>query len=176
MATRDSLKLARGSARINYRRPNSDPSRKSGFLMKKPNSIREQASEKHSETAAQLLVRCLENEGVKYAFGIPGEENIHFIDALNNSSIHFVLVRHEQAASFMADIYGRLTDQAGVCVGTLGTGAIHLLLGTSDANSDSVPLVPISVQGVWNSIYRESHQIIYLVSMFKPVTKWPELI
>src|SRR5437870_12348794 len=127
-------------------------------------------------TAAQLLVQCLENEGVKYAFGIPGEENIHFIDALNNSSIHFVLVRHEQAASFMADIYGRLTDRAGVCVATLGPGAINLLLGTADANSDSVPLVAISGEGGLNRIYKESHQIIDLVSMFKPVTKWAELI
>src|SRR5438477_1462175 len=127
-------------------------------------------------TAAQLLVQCLENEGVKYAFGIPGEENIQVIDALDNSSIRFVLVRHEQAASFMADIYGRLTGQAGVCIGTLGPGAINLLLGTADANSDSVPLVAISAQGGLNRIYKESHQIIDLVSMFKPVTKWAELI
>src|SRR6266581_2610442 len=84
----------RETARINYRGQTSDPSRKSGFLMKKTTSMREQASEKHSETAAQLLVRCLENEGVKYAFGIPGEENIHFIDALNNSSIRLVHGRH----------------------------------------------------------------------------------
>jgi len=127
-------------------------------------------------TTAQLLVQCLENEGVKYAFGIPGEENIHVIDALSKSSIRFVLVRHEQAASFMADIYGRLTDQAGVCVATLGPGAINLLLGTADANTDSVPLVAISAQGGLNRIYKESHQIIDLVSMFKPVTKWAELI
>ncbi len=127
-------------------------------------------------TAAQLLVQCLENEGVKYAFGIPGEENIHVIDALDKSSIHFVLVRHEQAASFMADSYGRLTDQAGVCIGTLGPGAINLLLGTADANTDSVPLVAITAQGGLNRIYKESHQIIDLVGMFKPVTKWAELI
>lgn len=126
--------------------------------------------------AAQLLVRCLENEGVQYAFGIPGEENIHVIDALNRSSIRFVLVRHEQAASFMADIYGRLTDHAGVCIATLGPGAINLLLGTADANTDSVPLVAISAQGGLNRIYKESHQIIDLVSMFKPVTKWAEMI
>src|SRR5436853_2224062 len=144
--------------------------------MKKPTHVGERTSQQQSETAAQLLVECLENEGVKYAYGIPGEENIHVIDALNNSSIHFVLVRHEQAASFMADIYGRLTGQAGVCVGTLGPGAINLLLGTADANTDSVPLVAISAQGGLNRIYKESHQIIDLVSMFKPVTKWAELI
>jgi acetolactate synthase-1/2/3 large subunit len=144
--------------------------------MKKPASTRERAREERSETAAQLLVQCLENEGVKYAFGIPGEENVHVIDALSKSSIRFVLVRHEQAASFMADIYGRLTDQAGVCVATLGPGAINLLLGTADANTDSAPLVAISAQGGLNRIYKESHQIIDLVSMFKPVTKWAELI
>ncbi|TMI24385.1 acetolactate synthase large subunit, partial [Candidatus Bathyarchaeota archaeon] len=127
-------------------------------------------------TTAQLLIQCLENEGVKYAFGIPGEENIHVIDALNDSSIRFVLVRHEQAASFMADIYGRLTDRAGVCIATLGPGAINLLLGTADANTDSVPLVAISAQGGLNRIYKESHQIVDLVNMFKPVTKWAELI
>src|SRR2546422_262245 len=139
-------------------------------------SLKKQDAKRSSNTAAQLLVECLENEGVKYAFGIPGEENIHVIDALNNSSIHFVLVRHEQAASFMADIYGRLTDQAGVCVATLGPGAINLLLGTADANTDSVPLVAISAQGGLNRIYKESHQIVDLVNMFKPVTKWAELI
>src|SRR3989442_457800 len=127
-------------------------------------------------SAAHVRVQCLENEGVKYAFGIPGEENIHVIDALDDSSIRFILVRHEQAASFMADIYGRLTDQAGVCIGTLGPGAINLLLGTADANTDSVPLVAITAQGGLNRIYKESHQIIDLVSMFKPVTKWAELI
>ena len=144
--------------------------------MDQPASLKKQAPRQSSITAAQLLVQCLENEGVKYAFGIPGEENIHVIDALDNSSIRFILVRHEQAASFMADIYGRLTDQAGVCIGTLGPGAINLLLGTADANSDSVPLVAISAQGGLNRIYKESHQIIDLVSMFKPVTKWAELI
>ncbi len=144
--------------------------------MDQPASLKKQGPKQPSITAAQLLVQCLENEGVKYAFGIPGEENIHVIDALDNSSIRFVLVRHEQAASFMADIYGRLTDQAGVCIGTLGPGAINLLLGTADANTDSVPLVAISAQGGLNRIYKESHQIIDLVSMFKPVTKWAELI
>jgi len=144
--------------------------------MDRHTSLKKQAPKQSPITAAQLLVQCLENEGVKYAFGIPGEENIHVIDALDDSSIRFILVRHEQAASFMADIYGRLTDQAGVCIGTLGPGAINLLLGTADANTDSVPLVAISAQGGLNRIYKESHQIIDLVSMFKPVTKWAELI
>ena len=71
-------------------------------------------------TVSRLVVRCLENEGVKYVFGIPGEENIHFIDALAGSSIRFILVHHEQSASFMADMYGRITGKAGVCTATLG--------------------------------------------------------
>ena len=77
---------------------------------------------------AELLVRCLQSEGVSVVFGIPGEENIHLTDALARSPIRYVLVRHEQAASFMAEIYGRLTGRAGVCSATLGPGAINLLL------------------------------------------------
>src|ERR687885_389338 len=123
-------------------------------------------------TVARLLVRCLENEGVKFVFGIPGEENIHLIDALGDSSIRFILVHHEQAASFMAEMYGRVTGKAGVCSATLGPGAINLLLGTADAYTDSVPLVAISAQVVINRQYKETHQFVDLVSMFKPVTKW----
>jgi acetolactate synthase-1/2/3 large subunit len=123
-------------------------------------------------TVAKLVVRCLENEGVKYVFGIPGEENIHFIDALSSSSIRFILVHHEQAASFMADTYGRITGKAGVCIATLGPGAINLLLGTANAHTDSVPLVAISAQVGLNRQYKETHQFVDLVGMFKPVTKW----
>jgi acetolactate synthase I/II/III large subunit len=123
-------------------------------------------------TVANLVVRCLENEGVRYVFGIPGEENIYFIDALNSSSIRFILVHHEQAASFMADMYGRITGKAGVCTATLGPGAINLLLGTANAHTDSVPLVAISAQVGLNRQYKETHQFVDLVSMFKPITKW----
>ncbi len=127
-------------------------------------------------TTARLLVQCLENEGVRYIFGLPGEENIHFIDALRDSSIRYILTRHEQGASFMADIYGRLTGKAGVCSSTLGPGAINLLLGTADATTNSAPLVAISAQVSLNRIYKESHQSVDLVTMFKPVTKWAETI
>jgi len=123
-------------------------------------------------TVAKLVVRCLENEGVRYVFGIPGEENIHFIDAINSSSIRFILVHHEQAASFMAEMYGRVTGMAGVCSATLGPGAINLLLGTADAHTDSVPLVAISAQVSLNRQYKETHQFVDLLSMFKPITKW----
>lgn len=128
------------------------------------------------QTAAHLLVQCLEAEGVKYVFGLPGEENITFIRALDHSSIRFILVRHEQGASFMADIYGRLTGRAGVCVATLGPGAINLLLGTADAQTDSTPLVAISAQVGLERIYKESHQIVDLTAMFRPVTKWAETV
>ncbi len=126
--------------------------------------------------AAELLVQCLEHEGVTSVFGIPGEENIYLTDALSRSSIRYVLVRHEQAASFMAEIYGRLTGRAGVCSATLGPGAINLLLGTADASTNSTPVLALSAQVGLNRIYKESHQSVDLVSMFSPVTKWADLI
>ncbi|MHA3701355.1 acetolactate synthase large subunit [Jatrophihabitans sp. YIM 134969] len=128
------------------------------------------------DTTAELLVRCLENEGVEYVFGIPGEENIHLVEALSRSPIRYVLVRHEQAASFMAETYGRLTGKAGVCSATLGPGAINLLLGVADATTNSTPLVAISAQVGMNRAYKESHQSVDLVPMFAPVTKWSALL
>ncbi|MFF7191691.1 acetolactate synthase large subunit [Streptomyces sp. NPDC008222] len=136
----------------------------------------EGATESRNTTAAEdvahLLVRCLEAEGVEYVFGIPGEENIRFVDALGDSGIRYVLVRHEQAASFMAEIYGRLTGRAGVCSATLGPGAINLLLGTADATTNSTPLVALAAQGSLRRVHKESHQVIDLVSMYAPVTQW----
>ncbi|MFC4911392.1 acetolactate synthase large subunit [Actinomadura gamaensis] len=125
--------------------------------------------------AAKLLVRTLEAEGVEYVFGIPGEENIHFVQALDDSSIRYVLVRHEQGAAFMAEIYGRLTGRAGVASATLGPGAINLQLGVADAQTNSTPVVAISAQVGLDRIYKESHQIVDLVSLFRPITKWSEL-
>jgi acetolactate synthase-1/2/3 large subunit len=125
---------------------------------------------------ADLLVQCLEHEGVTCVFGIPGEENIRLTEALYRSSIRYVLVRHEQAASFMAEIHGRLTGRAGVCSSTLGPGAINLLLGTADANTNSTPMVALSAQVGLNRIYKESHQSVDLVAMFAPVTKWADMI
>ncbi len=128
------------------------------------------------KTVAEFIVSCLEQEGVEYMFGIPGEENIRLVLATSGSKIRFILVRHEQAASFMADVYGCLTGKAGVCTATLGPGAINLLLGVADAQTDSTPLVAISAQVGLNRIYKESHQIVDLVSMFKPVTKWADIL
>lgn len=123
-------------------------------------------------TAAQLFVKCLENEGVEYIFGIPGEENLYIIDALMDSSIQFITVRHEQAAAFMADIYGRLTGRAGVCLSTLGPGATNLITGFADANMDHAPIVAIAGQGATTRMHKESHQIVDLVNLFEPVSKY----
>ncbi len=129
-----------------------------------------------SRTVAELIVQCLENEGVKHVFGIPGEENIRLVDAISRSSIDYVLTRHEQGASFMAETYGRLTGRAGVCSATLGPGAINLLLGTADATTNSTPLLALSAQVGMNRSFKESHQSVDLVPMFAPVTKWAALV
>ncbi len=121
---------------------------------------------------AELLVRCLENEGVEYIFGLPGEENLAVLQALKNSSIQFITTRHEQGAAFMADVYGRLTGKAGVCLSTLGPGATNLMTGVADANLDGAPLVAITGQVGTDRMHIESHQYLDLVAMFEPVTKW----
>src|SRR5215211_6427836 len=124
------------------------------------------------QTAARLLVRCLENEGVKYIFGVPGEENIDVMDALLESRIEFVTTHHEQGAAFMADVYGRLTGKAGVCMSTLGPGATNLITGVADANMDRAPIVAIAGQGATTRLHKESHQILDLVNLFAPITKY----
>ena len=122
--------------------------------------------------AAELLVRCLENEGVDLVFGLPGEETLELTDALLDSSTRFIEARHEQGAAFMADVYGRLSGKAGVCLSTLGPGATNLLTGVADAFLDRAPLVAITGQASLNRRHKESHQYIDVMSMFKPVTKW----
>ena len=121
---------------------------------------------------AELLVHCLENEGVEYIFGVPGEENLQVLQALKQSSIQFVTTRHEQGAAFMADVYGRLTGKAGVCLSTLGPGATNLITGVADANLDRAPLVAITGQVGTDRMHIESHQYLDLVAMFAPVTQW----
>src|SRR6266702_99595 len=131
---------------------------------------------KSSRSTAALIVECLENEGVTHVFGIPGEENIRLVDAISRSSIQYVLARHEQGASFMAEVYGRLTGRAGVCSATLGPGAINLLLGTADATTNSTPLLALSAQVGMQRSFKESHQGVDLVPLFAPVTKWSALM
>ena len=120
---------------------------------------------------AEVLVACLENEGVTYIFGIPGEENLELIKALEKSRIKFITVRHEQGAAFMADVFGRLTGKAGVCLSTLGPGATNLVTGVADANSDGAPLVAITGQVGTDRMHITSHQYLDLVGMFTPITK-----
>lgn len=122
--------------------------------------------------AAQLLVKCLEHEGVEYIFGIPGEENIGVMDALLDSNIRFIVTRHEQGAAFMADVYGRLTGRAGVCMSTLGPGATNLVTGVADGNMDRAPMVAIAGQGATTRMHKESHQVLDLVNLFEPITKY----
>ena len=122
--------------------------------------------------ASDLFVECLEAEGVKYVFGIPGEETLDLNESLERSSVSFVPVRHEQGGAYMADMYGRLTQRAGVCLGTLGPGATNLITAVADAFLDRSPLVAITGQGDLERMHKESHQYIDVVSMFKPVTKW----
>src|SRR5438132_7867243 len=122
---------------------------------------------------AELLVRCLENEGVKHVFGIPGEETLALNAALAESDkISFILTRHEQGAAFMADVYGRLSSYPGVCLATLGPGATNLLTGVADAQLDRAPLVAITGQAGLERVHKESHQYIDVVRMLSPVTKW----
>lgn len=122
--------------------------------------------------AAELLVKCLENEGVEFIFGIPGEENLHVMDALADSSIRFITTRHEQGAAFMADVYGRVTGRPGVCLATLGPGATNLVTGVADANMDHAPLVAIAGQASTSRLHKESHQVLDLQGLFRPITKY----
>ncbi|MEZ0293237.1 MAG: acetolactate synthase large subunit [Solirubrobacteraceae bacterium] len=122
--------------------------------------------------ASDLFVECLEAEGVRHVFGIPGEETLDLNASLDESSITFIPVRHEQGGAYMADMYGRLTRRAGVCLGTLGPGATNLTTGVADALLDRSPLVALTGQADLERMHKESHQHIDVVSMFRPITKW----
>ena len=122
--------------------------------------------------SAELLIQCLENENVKVIFGLPGEENMDVMDALLDSNIQFIQTRHEQAAAFMADVLGRISDKPGVCLGTLGPGATNLITGIANANMDHSPVVAITGQAGIDRMHKESHQYIDLISLFAPITKW----
>lgn len=127
--------------------------------------------------ASDLFVKCLEEEGIEYIFGVPGEENADFMLSLEDSEkIRFVLCRHEQGAAFMAEIYGRLTGSPAACLGTLGPGATNLITGVADANMDRAPMLVLTGQGSTQRLHKESHQIMDVVKMFEPVTKWAETV
>ncbi len=122
--------------------------------------------------ASDVFVDCLEAEGVRYVFGIPGEETLDLNESLEDSPIEFVAVRHEQGGAYMADMYGRLTGSPGVCLGTLGPGATNLVTGVADAYLDHAPLVALTGQGDLERMHKDSHQFIDTVSLFRPITKW----
>jgi len=126
--------------------------------------------------ASDLFVRCLEAEGVTHIFGVPGEENADLMISLMDSTIEFVLCRHEQAAAFMADTYGRLTGKPGVCLATLGPGATNLVTGVADANMDRAPTVAIIGQASTARLHKESHQNMDAITMFTPISKWAHSI
>ncbi|MHC4490890.1 MAG: acetolactate synthase large subunit [Planctomycetota bacterium] len=122
--------------------------------------------------ASDLFVHCLEEEGVEYMFGVPGEENADIMISLLDSSIRFIVCRHEQAAAFMCDAYGRLTGKPTCCLGTLGPGATNLITGVADANMDRAPCVVLTGQAATTRLHKESHQAMDLVELFAPAVKW----
>ena len=127
--------------------------------------------------ASDLFVKCLEKEGIEYIFGVPGEENADFMMSLEKSeSIRFILTRHEQGAAFMAEVYGRLTGNPAGCLGTLGPGATNLITGVADSNMDRSPMLVLTGQGASSRLHKESHQVMDVVAMFEPVTKWAHTV
>ena len=126
--------------------------------------------------ASDLFLRSLEEEGVEYIFGVPGEENADLMISLLDSSIEFIITRHEQGAAFMADLHGRLTGKPGVCLGTLGPGATNLTTGVANAHFDRSPLIVITGQASTQRLHKESHQNMKVVDMFDPMTKWTTTI
>lgn len=126
--------------------------------------------------ASDLFLKCLEAEGVRYIFGVPGEENADVMISLLDSDIEFIICRHEQGAAFMADLYGRMTGEPGVCLGTLGPGATNLITGVANADMDNSPVVVITGQGATTRLHKDSHQAMDAKAMFEPVTKWGQTI
>jgi len=121
--------------------------------------------------ASDLFVRQLEEEKVEYLFGLPGEENLDFLDSIRKSKIKLIITRHEQAAAFMAATYGRLTGKAGVCFSTLGPGATNLVTGIAHAQLIGAPLISISGQKAIKDNWQARFQLIDVVSLMRPITK-----
>jgi len=125
---------------------------------------------------SDLFVKALENEGVEKIYGIPGEENLDFLDSLNGSSIDLVLTRHEQAAGFMAATYGRLTGKPGVCLSTLGPGATNFVTAAAYAQLGAMPMVMLAGQKPIRKSKQGRFQIVDVVGLMKPITKYSEQI
>src|SRR5712692_4061809 len=161
----------RGLSSSDHRAPPTD-ARQAMLGWPRHPSGRRLAPRRRPMKASELIARCLENEGVKYVFGVPGEEILDIVDSLIDSSVRFIPTRHEQGAAFMADAYGRLTGRAGVCLATLGPGATNLATGVADANLDHAPLVAITGQAGRDRVHKESHQYVDIVEHLRPLTKW----
>lgn len=125
-----------------------------------------------STKASDLFLECIYEAGADTIFGVPGEENADVMISLLDSPIEFVICRHEQAAAFMAEVYGRLTGKPGVCLATLGPGATNLVTGVANGHFDRAPVIAITGQGSSHRLHKESHQNMDVVSMFAPITKW----
>jgi acetolactate synthase-1/2/3 large subunit len=126
--------------------------------------------------ASDIFIKALENEGVEYIFGIPGEENLDMLDSLRGSSIKLILTRHEQGAGFMAATYGRLTGNVGVCMATLGPGATNLVTPAAYANLGGMPMMIITGQKPIKSSKQGRFQIVDIVQMMKPLTKFSKQV
>ena len=121
----------------------------------------------------ELVLKALRDNGVQYVFGYTGGAIMPVFDEMEKQRVFsFIMSRHEQGAAFMANVWGRLTGQAGVCLATLGPGATNLITGAADANLDKVPVVAITAQGSLTRLHHESHQYLDIVNMFRPITKW----
>ena len=130
-------------------------------------------AERPARTAASLLVECLVAEGCEYVFSVPGEETLDILEALSHEDrVRHVTTRHEQGAAFMADVHGRLTGRSAVALATLGPGATNLVTGIADAYLDRAPMVAITGQVGSDKLHKEAHQLVDIVRMFEPVTKW----
>ena len=126
--------------------------------------------------ASDLFVKALENEGVEYIFGVPGEENLDFLESLRTSSIRLILTRHEQGAGFMAATYGRLTGKTGVCLATLGPGATNFVTPAAYAQLGAMPMMMITGQKPIKKSKQGRFQIVDIVNMMRPLTKYAHQI
>src|SRR5436309_8408265 len=120
---------------------------------------------------SDLLVAALENEGVERVFGVPGEENLDVVESLRNSSIELIITRHEQAAAFMAATHGRLTGRPGVCIATLGPGALNFSTGAAYAHLGAMPMIMITGQKAIMTARQARFQIVDVIASMKPLTK-----
>ena len=126
--------------------------------------------------ASDLFIEALENEGVEYIFGIPGEENLDFLDSLRGSKIKLILNRHEQGAGFMAATYGRLTGKPGVCLSTLGPGATNFVTAAAYAQLGAMPMLMITGKKPIKKSKQGRFQLLDIVDMMRPITKYTKQV